>query len=288
MRTRAPITRWLEEAVRRVRTFAYRKPPAVPVVRPRVGLALGGGFARGIAHIGVLRVFEREKIPIDYLSGTSVGSLVAAAYAGGVPLAEIERVARNIRWSDFARWTLSRFGAASNDRMERFIRTSFRATRFENLRIPLAVVATNLTSGEAQVFTSGELVVALRGSCAVPGMFLPVEWNGQLLVDGALLWRVPSGPVRALGAELVIGVFLDTLRRGDLEPRSVFDVLGQSFAIAEKYGEPVWRSYADVVIAPEVRDVARDAFEQVDLLIARGEEAARQAIPQIRMRLARG
>ena len=136
-------TKWLNKAVQGLRSFAY----AGEGVRPKVGLALGGGFARGIAHIGVLRVLEENEIPIDCIAGTSVGALIAATYASGTPLDEMERQGFATRFSDFGRWTLSRMGMASNERLEHFLHKFTPAEFFSQMKIPLSIVATDLTTG---------------------------------------------------------------------------------------------------------------------------------------------
>ncbi len=136
---------------------------AAPVSRQAgIGLALGGGFARGFAHLGVLQVLEQNHIPISHIAGTSVGSILGAAYASGAPLTHIIETCRKLRFRDIARWRVSRLGLASNQRLENLIERVFESRQFENLRIPLAVVATDLTSGEPVVFTQGNLVDAIR------------------------------------------------------------------------------------------------------------------------------
>jgi NTE family protein len=141
---------------------------------PAIGLALGGGFARGIAHIGVLRVLEEAGIPIRAVTGTSVGALIGAAYCSGLCCDELDEVAHAVRFTTFARWTLSRFGFASNDRMVAFLDRTLKVKTFEELRIPLGVAATDFNTGEGVVFHSGAITDAVRASCAYPGMFLPV------------------------------------------------------------------------------------------------------------------
>ena len=174
-------------------------PAEIPTsnTRPRVGLALSGGAARGAAHVGVLRVFEEHGIPVDCISGVSAGSLVGGAYAAGVSLDELEEFALRMRWRDFGRVTLSTQGVQSNARMEEFIRARFPATRFEDLAIPFAAVATDLTTGAAVVLKDeGDLGFAIRASCAVPGWYVPVvDDAGRQLVDGGI---VANLPVRAL------------------------------------------------------------------------------------------
>src|SRR6516225_8250903 len=155
-------TRWLSRAVQGLRSFAY----AGRGERPRIGLALGGGFARGIAHVGVLKFLEQQEIAIDFIAGTSVGALIAAAYAGGASTEEMERRSIETHFRDFGRWTLSRMGMASNERLEDFLHKFTSATRFEELRIPLCIVATDLMQGESVHFTSGDIGPALRASCA--------------------------------------------------------------------------------------------------------------------------
>jgi NTE family protein len=275
---------WLQDALERVRTFAYARP-AEPLRRPRVGLALAGGFSRGIAHIGVLKVFEQNRIPIDCLAGTSVGALVAAAYASGVSLEELERQAAATHFKDFGRWTLSWMGLATNERLVGYLHRFSSATRFEELKIPLAVTATDLSTGEAVYFTNGLLGPALRASCAYPGLFLPVEHEGRTLVDGFLAAPVPVEGARRLGADLVIAV---TLESGGFEkPRNVVDVIGRSFAIIQQHAHPGWRGNADVVIEPDVKSFVWDDFEKAREVIAAGETATRIALPRIRAALAR-
>ena len=208
-------SRWrtiLEGALGHVRRLARRPVRAPEPAQPRLGLALGGGFARGLAHIGVLKVLEENQVRIHHLAGTSVGSLIAGAYASGVPLTEIAAVAGRVEWKDFGQWTLSRMGLATNQRLEAFVRRTFRALRFEDLKIPLAIVATDLLNGRAVVFTSGPLGLAIRASCAYPGLFLPVAYEGGWLVDGGLVSEVPTCVARDQGAEVVLGVALQNLQ----------------------------------------------------------------------------
>src|ERR1700680_2242418 len=204
MAKKKKVLSWLESAMDRVREFAYAEPeaPGEPQKRPRVGLALGGGFARGIAHLGVLRVLEQERIPIDFLGGTSSGALLAIAYASGHPIHEIVAQARATRFKDFGNWKLSWMGLASNQKLENYPRKYLGVSTFEALKIPLAIAATDLGKGEPVFFTSGPLGPALRASCAYPGMFVPVEVEGRVLVDGFLAAPVPVEAVRTLRADV--------------------------------------------------------------------------------------
>jgi NTE family protein len=278
------VLQWLQSAVERFRGFAYGQPGQAPLQRRRVGLALGGGFARGIAHIGVLKVFQEHGIPIDYLAGTSVGALVAAAYASGVPLEQMEQQAAATNFKDFGRWTLSWMGLATNERLERYLRRFSPVTSFEELKIPLAIAATDLRTGEAVYFTKGPLGPALRASCAYPGLFLPVEYQGHTLVDGFLVAPVPVEAVRSMGADVVIGVYLES--GTDLPLKSVTDVIGRSFSIIQRYAQKNWRERSDLVIEPAVKSFLWDNFEKSAELIAAGEAAARAALPRIQAALA--
>jgi len=248
-----------------------------------IGLALGGGFARGIAHIGVLKVFERENIPISMVAGTSVGALVGAAYCSGVTVAELEEMAARVRFKDFASWTLSRYGFASNQRMIKFLSSILKVKTFEELLIPLAVTATDFSTGAGAVFHSGPLVDPVRASCAYPGMFLPVKIRGRLLVDGMLAHAVPTVPLREMGALRVVAVHLKgNWANGDAGPRHLFDVIGQCFAIAQEMNCGVWKAAADLVIDPDVNGYKYDDFARSTELIRSGETAATAALPEIR------
>lgn len=252
--------------------------------RPKIGLALGGGFARGMAHIGVLKVFEEEKIPIDFIAGTSVGSVIGAGFCAGLSPKELEEIAYVVRFKHFARWTISRFGFATNDRMTGFLKRIIPVRSFEELRIPLAVTATDFLTGEGVVFRSGPIIDPVRASCAYPGMFLPVEVNGRLLVDGLLAHSVPSVPLKEMGAERVISVYLSAMwvNARSKGPRHIFDVVGQCFSIAQDRMCGVWKAASDVVLEPNVSGFGYDEFQRTPDLIKIGEEATRKALPAIR------
>jgi NTE family protein len=253
--------------------------PRVPVI----GLALGGGFARGMAHIGVLKVLEEEGIPVRIIAGTSVGALIGAAYCSGVSLEELEKVARSVRFTSFARWTVSRYGFASNDRMVSFLARILKVKTFEELSIPLGVTATDFTTGEGVVFQSGSIVDPVRASCAYPGMFLPVNIGGRWLVDGMLSHPVPTAPLHEMGADRVVAVHLKGQWSKDGAPRHLFDVIGQSFAIAQDQMSHLWRGAADVIVEPDVAGFAYDDFKRAGDLIRSGEVAMRQALPEVRL-----
>jgi NTE family protein len=265
------------------RELSTRPVPAVdsyPVTG--IGLALGGGFARGVAHVGVLKVLEQENIPIDFVAGTSVGALIGAAYCSGVSPEELERIGSRVRFRDFARWTLSRLGFASNERMIKFLKQLLKVKTFEELRIPLAVTATDFMTGDGVVFRSGPLVDPVRASCAYPGMFLPVKIDGRLLVDGMLAHAVPTQPLRDMGARRVLAVHLKGHWAGVDGPRHLFDVIGQCFSIAQENNCGMWNRAADLVIEPDVKGVKYDGFEQTAQLVAAGEAAARAVVPQLK------
>jgi len=250
--------------------------------RAGVGLALGGGFARGFAHLGVLQVLEQNHIPISHIAGTSVGSILGAAYASGAPLARIMETCRTLRFRDIARWRVSRLGLASNHRLENLIERVFEPRQFEDLRIPLAVVATDLASGEPVVFTQGNLVDAIRASCAFPGLFEPVQIGTRCLADGGLVAPVPTRAARDLGAAAVIGVSVGTQDGFRGAPTNIFQVVSRAVNAAQKHQLEIWERYADLVLRPDVQSLAWDDFDRAEEAIAAGAAAARRALPRIK------
>lgn len=278
----ANMLRWLGTAVKGLRSFAYESPTG----RPTMGVALGGGFARGIAHIGVLRVFEENSIPVDFLAGTSVGALVGAAYASGTTLDDLEQIGAQTHFRDFGRWTISKYGMATNERLEGFLHRVAVARTFEELNIPFAIVATDIQRGESVYFTKGDLGPPLRASCAFPGLFIPVEYEGKVLVDGFLTEVVPTEALRQMGADVVVAIHLDS---GQLQerPRNTIEIIGRSFSIIQEQSQPRWNRFADIIISPEVQNILWDDFKKTPQLVAAGAEAARAALPEIKAILQR-
>jgi NTE family protein len=264
------------------RSFAYGGTPK-GARRPRVGLALAGGFARGIAHIGVLRVLREAGIPVDVVAGTSVGALIGAAYCSGTSLEVMERVARETKFADFGRWTPSWLGLATNHRLEEFFARFTSVKRFEELQKPLAIATTDINMGMPVYFYGGLIGPALRASCAYPGLFVPVKYEGRTLVDGFLTALVPVEGTFLLGAELVIAVYLEA---GSIEePRTFTDVLSRSFTIIQRHADLEWRQHADIIIEPDVTPFVWDDFSKTGEMIRAGEEAALKALPAIRTAL---
>lgn len=260
-----------------------RSTPLEPTpLRHGVGLALGGGFARGYAHLGVLRVFEQEEVPVACIAGSSIGSILGAAYASGARLDRIVEKCREIRFRDFARWRVSRFGLASNDRLGALVQRFFDSRQFEDLLIPAAVVATDLGTGDPVVFKQGSLSDAIRASCAFPGLFEPIQIGTRCLADGGLVAPVPTRAARELGAEVVIGVSvgLHDGQRG--APKNIFQVVSRALSAAQKHQLEGWERHADIVLRPSVQSLAWDDFERIDEAMEAGEAAARSALPQLK------
>jgi NTE family protein len=249
---------------------------------PKIGLALGGGFARGVAHIGVLKVLEQEGIPIDYIAGTSSGALIGAMYCSGICAKELEEISYLLKFGDFARLTISRLGLWTTDPMIGLLQRILKVHTFEDLRIPLAVSATEFATGESVVFTTGPLIDSIRASCAYPGAFLPVSVNGRLMVDGLLAHPVPTTPLKQMGADKVIAVYFKSHWIGESGPKHFMEVIGQCFSIAQSRMCGQWQLHADAILEPHVSDFAYDAFHQAAELVKVGEAAAVAALPGIR------
>jgi NTE family protein len=249
---------------------------------PRLGLALGGGFARGVAHAGVLKVFQENGIPIHAIAGVSAGSIAAAAFASGASAEEIASAGCGMRFADVARWSLARTGFVVTERMQRFLAKLLKHYRFEDMSIPLGVVATDLLSGEAVCFRdTGDVFMPIRASCSYPGMFRPVTWHGRMLVDGAMSVEIPALLTRQMGATHVISVHLPALAP-NVVPRNVFQVVNRCFQIMQSRNEHNWRMHSDLVISPEVRGIQWDAFASGPAMVKAGERAALAALPKIR------
>ena len=270
---------WLRSAKERFRAFAYGEEKQRPG-RPRVGLALAGGFARGIAHIGVLRVFQEAGIPIDCVAGTSVGALIGAAYCAGVPLEHMEAIGQTTSFADFGRWTPSWLGLATNQRMEKYLERLTRVKTFEELKTPLAISTSDLNQGLTVYYSTGPIAQPLRASCAYPALFVPIQYDGRTLVDGFLTSPVPVEGALLLGADVVIAVYLDSGTEGT--PRTAVEVISRSFNIIQRHADIAWRQQADLIIEPDVHQFAWDDFSKTPELVNAGETAAMKMLPEIR------
>lgn len=253
--------------------------------RPRIGLALSGGAARGIAHVGVLRALEENAIPIDAIAGASAGALIGGAYAAGLSIAQLEAMARKFRWRHISRFSFSRLGLQSNAPMEKFLRASLPVTRFEELRIPFAALATDLQTGTAVVFRDqGDLTIAIRASNCLPAFYVPVrDSEGRLLVDGGLVANLPISYTRDLGVDFVIAVDVgaDGARFMD-RPRTALGVMTQVFVAVERIVSNQEKEKADLIIIPKVGHIRWDETRRAEEFLKIGYETALESIDQIK------
>ena len=257
----------------------------MPSSLPKIGLALSGGAARGMAHVGVLRALAENHIPIDCIAGTSAGSIVAGAYAAGMPIEQIAEFGRTLRWRDIGRVTMSRLGIQSNERLEQYLRVRLPITKLEDLPIPFAAVATDLKTNTAVVMKDrGDLPFAIRASCTIPGWYVPViDELGRHLVDGGLVAVIPTVVTRALGADIVIAVDVNSAGSTFIGPTSsIIGVLFQSMMVVQKTASAYQRDMADLVIDPKVGHVRWDEMGRAEELIEAGYEAGLKSIPEIR------
>lgn len=257
-------------------------------IRPRIGLALGGGGARGFAHIGALRVLEQEKIPIDLVVGTSVGSLVGALYADQGRVLDAEMSALTVGEEELFDQTLIPLfsgGLVKGKKLEEFLRRNLKHPLIQNMVVPFTAVAVDLESGETVLFRAGDVASAVHASCAIPGVFVPVTIGGRTYVDGGVTNPVPASVARELGAEVVIAMSVPPPARKP-PSRNQFSVAYHAISIMAAEIGRLRAGEADVVIATEVGKVDFDDFSQKRRLIEAGEAAARAALPAIRAAIA--
>src|SRR6267378_1927035 len=252
---------------------------------PRVGVALSGGAARGMAHIGVLRALEENAIAVDAIAGASAGALIGGCYASGVSISQLEAMARKFRWRHMGRLSFSRLGLQSNAPMEKFLRAHLPVTRFEDLRFPFAAVATDLKTGTAVVMRDrGDVTFAIRASVCLPAFYVPVrDPEGRLLVDGGLVANLPISYVRDLGADIVIAVDVGADGARFMEtPQTALGVLTQVFVAVERIVSQQQAPTADFIIAPKVGHIRWDQSRRADELMKLGYEAGLESINQIK------
>lgn len=266
--------------------------PPIPtlVVTPKpplkIALALGGGAARGFAHIGVIKALEAQGIVPDIVVGTSAGSVVGALYASGMSGFDLQKVALEMEEEMVADWTLPNRGVLKGEALQDFINQRVKNLTIQKMPKPLGVVATDLQNGEAVLFRYGNTGMAVRASSAVPGMFQPVEISGRDYVDGGLTSPVPAKSARAMGADFVIAVDISNVDRRD-RLTGTLDVLLQTFTIMGHAISLHELEDADVVIRPKTTAVSSTDFGGRHLAILEGEKAAAAIMPELKARLAR-
>lgn len=251
----------------------------------RVGLALGGGFARGTAHIGVLQVLTANKIPIHAVAGTSAGSLVGAMYCAGLDPWLMERAAEQMNWRALVRLKLRRDGLLDAGGLERFLVGSVGDLSFRDLKIPLTATATDLLTGSDVLLDTGRITPAVRASCAFPGIFLPVRVGQHTLVDGGLTHPVPSSVCRQMGADVVIAVELNRPGPQVKPPKNLLHIMLYSLALVQRPQVAQALRDADVVIQPELSEFGVIELDRVSEMIQAGRDAATQALPEIQAAL---
>jgi len=249
--------------------------------RPKIGLALSGGAVRGAAHVGVLKVLEREGIRPDMIAGTSVGSIVGAACAAGLEADEIGEIFRAARWPKMARLSIrGKYSLFDTRPMQKILIDHMGVTTFEELAIPFAAVSCDLITGRTIVFRSGHLPTALRASSAVPGIFPPVESAGRLLVDGCVVDNLPVDVVRHMGAEYVIAVDLIPRPSGERKPKNYLELMIVAGYLWSRANHPDPGS-VDCYIVPQVSEFLGWDFRNAPEIESRGRAAAEAVLPRL-------
>ena len=264
-----------------------RPDTALPVLaaKPRIGLALGGGAAKGFAHIGVIKMLEASGIHPDVVSGTSAGSVVGALYASGMDAFRLQEQAFALDESSIRDVRFFSGGLVEGRRLQDYVNELVRQAPIEKMHIPFAAVATELETGERAIFVRGNTGQAVRASSSIPGVFEPVEISGKHFVDGGVVSPVPVDAARQLGADIVIAVDISARPDGS-NPGSMVGIVGQSITIMGRKLAEQELSRADVVIRPKVGQIGPTDFDQKNVAILEGERAALAAIPAIKAKIA--
>ncbi|MEY4253712.1 MAG: hypothetical protein RLZZ566_1182 [Pseudomonadota bacterium] len=261
--------------------------PPPPKKIPKLGLALGGGAARGFAHIGVLQVLEEEGIKPSLVVGTSAGSVVASFYASGKTGQQLQWLADTMDETQFTDWAnpFSGRGILRGEALGKYINSQLNGMKIEDMKLPLGIVATDLRTGDGILFRRGDVATAVRASSAVPSVFEPVQIAGKDFVDGGLVSPVPVRYARQMGADLVLAVDISS-RPEDAKTTDMLKVLLQTFSIMSKSISQLELTQADVVVRPALPDIGSTEFSARKKSIEAGRAAMKQAMPQLRALLA--
>ena len=261
--------------------------PPPPKKIPKLGLALGGGAARGFAHIGVLQVLEEEGIKPSLVVGTSAGSVVASFYASGKTGQQLQWLADTMDETQFTDWAnpFSGRGILRGEALGKYINSQLNGMKIEDMKLPLGIVATDLRTGDGILFRRGDVATAVRASSAVPSVFEPVQIAGKDYVDGGLVSPVPVRYARQMGADLVLAVDISS-RPEDAKTTDMLKVLLQTFSIMGKSISQLELAQADVVVRPALPDIGSTEFSARKKSIEAGRAAMKQAMPQLRALLA--
>lgn len=250
-------------------------------MKPKIGLALGAGGARGLAHIGVIQVLEKHDVPIDMIAGSSIGSLIGALYCMGHDGATLERFAHLMHEKFFLDFTVPKMGFVQGKKIKELLILLTQRKRIEELQIPLAIVATDLLKGEKILFRKGLVAEAIRASISIPGIFVPVKMNGRLLVDGSVVDRVPASVVKEMGADIIIAVDISTLKK-KAQINSILDVMLQSIDIMQHEMVRFHELNTDIVIRPDVSNYSLRSFEHASELIELGRRETEKQLAKIK------
>lgn len=252
--------------------------------KKKVTLVLGGGSARGIAHIGVLKVLEREKIPIDMIVGTSIGSLIGAGYSTGITVQDMEKKASAFSWEKLFDLTFPRLALIEGKKMDEAISDIMQGMEFKDAKIPLYIVTTDIETNEEIIFSSGDLKKAIRASCSWPGIFNPVEIDGRMLVDGGVKNSVPTDIAKRLGADFIIASDVGfCVKNGRIE--NILQMLLQTFQIMGEELNKYQDRLADVLIKPRLGDIDQASFHRSVEAIKMGEEETGAKVAEIKKKL---
>lgn len=249
--------------------------------RPKVGLALGSGGARGFAHLGVIKVLVEEGIPIDLIAGSSMGAMVACFYGAGIEMEQLYKLSTSFKRKYYLDFTVPKMGFIAGKRVKELIRIFTKGKNIEELNIPVGVVATDLMTGEKIIFKEGPIADAVRASIAIPGIFVPEKWNGRILVDGGVIDRIPVSVVKEMGADIVIAIDVSQVKRNE-EISSIYDVIMQSIDIMQKELVSNREFASDIMIRPKVDMYSSRAFTNIKEIIEIGENEARKEIDNIK------
>ena len=254
----------------------------------KIGIALSGGTAKSVAHIGVLRALVEHGIRIDYASGTSGGAIVAAFLAAGKTVAELETLGSGMRWHDIARATIPRLGLLSGEKLREFIVDELGDVEFRDLAIPMAVVAADLTANTGRVFTSGKVAIACQASSSIPEFYTPVELEGHILIDGQFSEYVPVAALKSLGDMFAIGVNLGYEKGMKRRPRNAIELIIQLSSFIAQQNAAASERLADFMIRPDVRGFGPLELNKASDIIHRGYTEALRIIPELKAAITAG